>query len=306
MKNMFRMLFKHKIILATLLITALLGTSCNIPRAQSGPTQVPQLVFPTFPPTVTPEILTATAGAAEAATNVPPSTALPTVIEAPTMTPGTAPQPQTGPAATSIPGGTRISFAPGATAYVAQGTLQPGTPQNFVVRAMQGQPLIVSVESANQDATFSVVGREDGKTLLDVARNLSSWQTILTSTQDYLITIYPGADAENFTLNVIIPARITFQAGTNSANLQGSTPSGLIVSYVLRASAGQQMDINLNSPDGNAVLGVYGYQDGQPYLRSATESTTFSMKLPTTEDYIIQVAPRAGQVASYSMKVTVK
>jgi hypothetical protein len=306
MKNVFRLLFKHKIFLATMLITALLGTSCNIPRAQSGPTQVPQLVFPTFPPTVTPEILTATAGAAEAATNVPSSTALPTVIKAPTTTPGTAPQPQTGPASTSVSGGTRLVFARGSTAEVIQGAIQSGQTKNFIVGAMQGQPLIVSVDSNNHDVTFSVVGQKDRRTLLDVAQNMSSWQTILTTTQDYLITLYPGADAENFTLNIIIPARIAFQSGASSVTVQGSTPDGLIVSYVLHASAGQQMDINLNSPDGNAVLGVYGYQDGQPYLRSASESTTFSMKLPTTEDYIIQVALRAGMVANYTMKVTVK
>jgi hypothetical protein len=171
---------------------------------------------------------------------------------------------------------------------------------------MEGQPLIVSVESSSQDATLSVVGQNDGKIYLDVAKNIRSWQTLLTTSQDYLITVYPGADAENFTLNVIIPARIAFQSGASSASVQGSTPGGLIVSYVIRGTANQQMDINLNSPDGNAVLGVYGYQDGQPYLRSAAETATFNLKLPTTQDYIIQVVPRAGQVANYTMNVSVK
>jgi len=306
MKIVFYVLLKRRVFLAVLLITTLSATSCNIPRAPSRPTQIPQLVFPTFPPTITPEILTATAGAAEAATSAPATEAQPTAASAPTMTPGTSTQPRTGPAATTVPGAKRISFARGSTAEVIQGTIQPGANQNFVVIAMQGQPLIISVDSTNHDVIVSVVGQKDGKSLLDAAQKLSTWQSILATSQEYAITLYPGGSAENYTLNVIIPARIAFQPGATTASVQGSTPDGLIVSYVIRASAGQQMDINLNSRDGNAVLGVYGYQDGQPYLRSASESTTFSLKLPTTQDYIIQVAPRAGQVANYSMKVSVK
>lgn len=306
MKNIFDMLFKRKIILATLFVTALLGTSCNLPHAQNEPTPVPQLVFPTFPPTVTPEVLTATVGAPAATENIPPTVMPPTAAKAPTMTPGTSSQLPSGPAPTAVPGAVRLAFAKGSTAEVLQGAIQPGQVKYYVVGAMQGQPLIVSVDSNNHDVTYSIIGRKDNITLVNAAQKISTWQTILATTQDYLITLYPGGSGENYTLNVVIPARITFQSGATSASVQGSTPDGLIVSYVLRALAGQQMDIKLNSPDGNSVLAVYGYQDGQPYLRSVVEQTTFSMKLPTTEDYIIQVAPRAGQVANYSMTVTVK
>jgi hypothetical protein len=36
------------------------------------------------------------------------------------------------------------------------------------------------------------------------------------------------------------------------------------------------------------------------------ESTIFRMKLPATQDYIVQVVPRAGQVVSYTMNVMIK
>lgn len=304
---MFRILLKHKIVLTTFLIMALLITSCNLPKAPNEPTPVPQLVFPTFPPTITPEILTATPGAPEAPTGAAPtSEVVQPTAGVPTTAPRATTQPQSGPAPTAVPGAVRLAFAKGSTAEVIQGTLQPGQVKNYIIGAMQGQPFIVSVDAPNHDVTFSVVGRKDNNTLVNAAQKISTWQTILATTQDYLITLYSGASGENYTLNIIIPARIAFPSGATSATVQGSTPDGLIVSYVLRALAGQQMDITLNSPDGNAVLGIYGYQDGQPYLRSASEQTTFSLKLPSTQDYIIQVAPRAGQVASYSMKVTVK
>jgi hypothetical protein len=66
------------------------------------------------------------------------------------------------------------------------------------------------------------------------------------------------------------------------------------------------MDINLGVTSGTAVLSVYGYQDGQPYLRSVVEATTFSLKLPATQDYIIQIVPKAGMVATYSINIAIK
>jgi hypothetical protein len=225
---------------------------------------------------------------------VPPtSMALP-----PTVTPLPAPS--------SLPGGARISFATGATAAIVQGQVQPGQPQNFLVGAAGGQPLIVSVDSINQDVTFSVTGRKDGIILLSASQKSTSWQTMLTTTQDYLIQVYAGNVAENFSLNIIIPARISFEPGAISAQRSGSTPGGLIVSYVLRANVGQQMKLQLNAPGGNAVLGVYGYQDGQPYLRSVVEATTFDMTLPASQDYIIQVIPRGGEVANYTLNIRIQ
>jgi hypothetical protein len=47
------------------------------------------------------------------------------------------------------------------------------------------------------------------------------------------------------------------------------------------------------------VLSFYGCQDGQPYLRYVVEQNTFSMVLPATEDYIIQVVPRGGEPHSH-------
>lgn len=235
----------------------------------------------------------------------------PTVAVTPTVVPQTAvPSTSVPPTAvlapTTIPGAVRINFATGATAGTVEGELQPGKVQKFLVGALANQPLIVSTGSYNNDVTFSVSGLKDGKTLLAASQKLTSWQTMLTVTQDYLIQVYAGASTENFTLNVITPARINFEPGTVSVTETGTTSGGLVVSYILRANVNQQMDITLDAPNKDVLLSVYGYQDGQPYLRSAAGSQTFNRKLPATQDYVIQVVPNAGQVVSYTLNITIK
>jgi|GEM_PF-715647 len=220
---------------------------------------------------------------------------LPTLTSAPTLTSTSAP----------AASGLRLRFATGATASITEGQIQAGQAQNFVVGANARQPMIIMVDSPNQDVTFSVTGQKDGIVLLPASQKATSWQAMLTTSQDYLIRLYGSASSANFTMNVVIPARIDFEPGAISAQRSGSTPDGLIVSYVLRAKAGQKMKLQLDTPDGSTVLGLYGYQDGQPYLRSTVEVTSFELTLPATQDYIIQVIPRGGEVADYELDVQI-
>jgi len=129
---------------------------------------------------------------------------------------------------------------------------------------------------------------------------------LLPSTQDYFFKVGAGASAEDYTLSVTIASRIQFASGATSATVTGSTVNGYNVTYVLYASGGQTMNIALTVPAGTAALTIWGFSDGQPYQRSVTGSTTFNMVLPSTQDYIIEVVPMAGQVVNYSMKVEVK
>ena len=222
------------------------------------------------------------------ATPVPPTATLP------------APTPNIPAPAAAV----RLNFAIGSTFLLAQGTLQPGQSQDYVLDAMQGQPMIAMVDSVNHDVTFGI-GGQDGTLLLAGAQALNSWQGLLPSTQDYFITIHAGASAENYTMSVTIAARIQFAAGATSSTKNGSTVGGYNVTYVLRASAGQTMNLNLTVPSGTAALTVWGFTDGQPYLRAELGQTTFSMVLPSTQDYIVAVSPQGGTVVNYSMTVQV-
>ena len=278
--------------LISLAACLLLLTACAGPPTLAIPT-----LAQTDTPVPTPVMVTATL--------VPTTPAPPTAVP-PTAVP---PTPTFPPTSTQVPvtsAAVRIKFAAGATSGSVEGELQPGQTQDFLVGASAQQPLLVSTGSLNNDVTFSIKGQTDGKTLSDVSQKLTSWQTMLTVTQDYLIHVSAGASTEKFTLNVITPARITFAPGAVSAKETGTTPGGLIVSYILRASANQTMDITLDASNLSALLSVYGFQDGQPYLRSVVGSQKFNMKLPATQDYVIQVVPNAGQVASYTLNITVK
>lgn len=287
-------------LLVLFLAAALALSSCNLPGNLS-PTPIPELPFPTAEATSAPILLTPTEMTLPPTANAP--TASPPTAEPPTAVPPTSAPPEP----TAIPGAIRINFATGATAGVIEKEIQPGQVLNYLVGASAGQPLMISVNTPNHDVIFSVKGLKDGISLLDASMNLYSWQTMLAVTQDYLIQLKSlGTSTENFSLNVITPARINFEPNAISAIRQGSTPGGWNVSYVLRASANQTMDLTLDAPAGNAVLSMYGYQDGQPYLRYVVEQTSFSMVLPATQDYIIQVVPRAGENANYKLTVTVR
>jgi hypothetical protein len=304
-----------------ILSVAVLAISGCTMKASQNPTETPSLSFPTFEPTYTP-VDNSASGIVLLTPSSTPDSSIPTIPVQPTQTaaatntlaptasalPPTPVPPTPLPLPTPIPGPVpvRINFATGATAGVISGVVNAGNVQNFIVGASMAQPLIVSVDSPNHDITFSVTGLKDGVTLLGAAQKLNSWQTMLTVTQDYLIRVIGGANNEKFTLNVITPARIIFEAGLISANRHGTTPGGWNVSYILRANANQKMDINLATTNGVAVLSVYGYQDGTPYLRSVVESKTFSLILPSTQDYVVQIVPKAGQVVTYSINIAIK
>lgn len=283
---------KTSVLLLSLLVTALALTAC------SGGATLSQAQA-------------ATAAAATVEAMFPTATAAPLIITAtpaPTeMTVATATQLPAAPTATaaSANAAVRINFASGATFGIAQGNLQPGASQTFVLNGSKGQPFIISVNALNNDLYFSVTGK-NGTVLLPAASRLSSWETELPTSQDYLVQVFAGTTDENFTLSVEMPSRISFASGAVSATVKGATVSGYQVSYVLNARKDQTMTVTLNAPANSAALTVYGYTDGQPYQRSVTGSTTFSMKLPSTQDYIVQVVPNASAVVQYSLTVVVK
>ncbi len=253
---------------------------------------------PAIPTTSANAVATVVAATMQAISALATPTSQPPTAPPPTATATVAALPPT----PVLPSATRINFLADATTGVVTAPIAPGQSQYYVLNAMQGQPMIAMVDSPNHDVTMSIK-TAGGTSLLNGGQNLNM---LLPVTEDYYFTIFGGASTENFTLNVQIPARIKFAVGKTSAILTGKTSGGYVVSYVLFASQNQKMNLNLNGVAGNAALAVYGFSDGQPYLRYVTESTSFSMKLPSTQDYIIQVFPKAGQVVNYTLVVNVQ
>jgi hypothetical protein len=128
----------------------------------------------------------------------------------------------------------------------------------------------------------------------------------LPASQDYFIQVIGGASEQDYSLWVSIPNRIQFAPGTTSATVSGKTVEGYIASYVVAAQGGQTMDIQLMPEPTLAALTVWGFSDGQPYMRAQMGSTTFNMRLPSTQDYIIDVVPQAGQEVNFTLKVEIQ
>ncbi len=242
-------------------------------------------------------------------------TAFPSPLPSPTIAPPTAlpsatsqPPAQALPTAqpsVNLPPATRIGFAAGATESVTTGTIQPGQTLTFVVKALQSQPMIAMVDAPDHDLKLSIFGA-NGTVLLPASQNTSNWQGLLPATQDYYFQVTGGASAENFTLNVIIAARIQFGAGQIQTTLQGKTVNGYAVSYVAHAQAGQVMNVTINTDPNAAAITVWGFSDGQPYARAQNGVTNFSMTLPSTQDYIIEAVPQGGQVVNYTLTVKIQ
>jgi len=247
------------------------------------------------------EVATVVAATMHAIPPLASPTAAPPTSVPPTLTPVLPPSPPT----QILPAATRINFLTGATTGQVSAPIQPGQSQFYVLKALQGQPMIAMVFSLNNDVTLSI-RTQGGTWLLNPSAKQATWQSTLPQTEDYYIGIYGGATTENFTLSVEIPARIKFAVGKDSATVSGKTVAGYNVAYAVFANQGQKMTVDLNGTGGNGALTIYGFSDGQPYLRSVTEQTSFSMTLPSSQDYIIEVVPRGGMVVNYTLVVKIK
>ena len=235
-------------------------------------------------------------------TQTPPPTA---TLELPTATlvpPTDTPLPTATPI---LPDATRINFAPGATYGIITGTIGTGETKNFVLKALAGQPMLISVNPPNSNITLSIIA-ENGTELLTAQENRSGWQGTLPATQNYYFQLSGAQSSGDFTLWVSIPSRIEFDPGATSATVKGVTVDGYNATYVLAAQGGQTMDILLTPSPDAAALTVWGFSDGQPYMRSVMGSTTFHMQLPSTQDYIVDVVPFGGQEVSFTLEVEIK
>jgi hypothetical protein len=209
------------------------------------------------------------------------------------------------PSAPSISNATRISFVPGTTYSLTQSSIPASQTLTYFLRALEGQPMIVTLDTPDQSARLSVFGA-NGIVLLPQSDQATSWQGILPVTQDYYFRITGGGTTQSFTLNVNIPARIEFSSGQSQTTLRGQTVGGYAVMYVAYAFGGQQMEVTINTAPEVAALTIWGFSDGQPYARAQNGVTEFSMTLPSTQDYIIQVVPQGGNVVDYEVTVRIQ
>lgn len=191
----------------------------------------------------------------------------------------------------------RIQFPSGATGVTLDGYLGSGQSAHYVLWARAGQTMTVQSWS-DQQLVFVTVRRADGRRLGSTGGG-NSWQGTLPASGDYYVTIGTSAmgAGTNYTLRIDVndqgsPAppdqaeRIQFAPGSTSAAVTGRLSGGTSKQYILRALAGQVMDIQ------SWGTGVYRYtlqtSDGR-LLGEASGGTSLYRTLPSTQDYLITV-----------------
>lgn len=103
----------------------------------------------------------------------------------------------------------------------------------------------------------------------------------------------------------VTPQRIVSKPGAKSATFQRQIAFNEIDSYVLRALAGQMMDVKVDSPHDNVLLSIKGEEDGAVLASINTELTNWSGEIPTTQDYTIR-AVSVGNDTEYDLGITIK
>jgi hypothetical protein len=98
------------------------------------------------------------------------------------------------------------------------------------------------------------------------------------------------------------PVRIQFLRGATSDTIEGTLVSRGIDRYVLRALANQMMRAKVTA-SGSVVLTIQG-ADGAILLGRSSGETSWSGRLPKTQDYVLAVST-SGPATRYTLAVTV-
>lgn len=212
----------------------------------------------------------------------------------------------------------RISFARGSISATVNGSVAPGQPSQYVLRALAGQTMTIQTNSTGP-FWLSVAGA-NGASLGYTGEN-QALKVVLPSTQDYYIYLQtgPGAGQAWYTMQVTVvssgPApeptrapqpqtqRITFARGAVSATVYAAVSPGWPANFVLKALAGQDMTVQFYG--GGPYQATLSGADGS-YLGSANAGGSISARLPRTQDYFIAVqAPLGAASSTFTLVVTV-
>jgi hypothetical protein len=98
----------------------------------------------------------------------------------------------------------RIEFAPGATGATMLGGLAANGIDEYVLYAMEGQTMTVTITSPGDHVYLSIVGMSNGIPLVRAASDATSWTGVLPASQDYSIKAVSGVAVPSYQLEVFI------------------------------------------------------------------------------------------------------
>ncbi|MCB8948397.1 MAG: hypothetical protein H6653_10325 [Ardenticatenaceae bacterium] len=205
----------------------------------------------------------------------------------------------------------RIQFGPGETAALLEGDLPAQGSDVYVLSAQAGQNMIVMLTVPDEAARVAV--QDSAGNYLNGQMASTLWQGTLPESGDYVIRVIGSetaasagsGQAVSYSLQVIIPQRITFAPGTTSATIEGDVAAYEADDYILAAQEGQTMRVSITSPGANVLLTIVG-ADGIPLTNgNMSGATTWQGELPATQDYTIR-AIGTLEPNSYTLTVTIE
>jgi hypothetical protein len=214
----------------------------------------------------------------------------------------------------------RVQFQPNTTSWYTPGDLAPHASIFFVLSAMQGQQmnvnLITEPDSSATPFASLIISGADGT--LYTPDHTTSWSSVLPVTQDYYIEIRSISGQNiNYQVSVEIPAAagssprsaidkpIRFAVGPLDLELNGTVISGERDRYRLSMLAGETLDVQITSLEGNAVFSILGPdQIALPGTEEGRDTIQWTVPIPADGEYSILVGPTRGN-ATYTLKVGV-
>jgi hypothetical protein len=198
----------------------------------------------------------------------------------------------------------RIRFASGATSATRPGKLNAFQGLDYIARAAKGQILVVdATPPADAAGVQLIIYGVDGTVLRSGMGEGSSFRGELPLSEDYIISVRAGEQATEFTLQVIVPQRISFPSGSFSGRVYTYLLKDHTQYYVLRAMQAQTMTVEI-TPANHLQLAIYG-MDGVVLKNASDGGASFSGQLPSTQEYFL-VVTNSGNPVNYRLRVTIQ
>ena len=198
---------------------------------------------------------------------------------------------------------TRVLFEPGGTQAWYDGSVGNWQADDYVVSAMAGQILQVTLSPPGGEVYFRIF-KEDGTDMMQYLEYRTSYWIQLSETQDYTIRVISEGDPQAYSINISVPAMVEFADGETSKTINGHVGENNTVAYMLYANSGQTLHVTVAAPGVQVALSVLGLNDGQPYLRYVAETTNWTFILPMTQYYKISVVT-IGPATDFTLVIEV-
>ena len=267
-----------------------LNATVSLPAATSvSPTNAPTAA-PTQIPANTPESPTATS-------------------QPPTETPLTPTDTAAAPTATKTTSVTQVTpidvkVEAGTTNINENGRFDKYTRITYALKIIGGQYLAVNLHSGTEKVALEIAD-PGGNLLVQADQQVKSWQGDLNASGKYLINVISQDEPSKYNLNIVLPTRINYGVDTSLA-ISGQVQPGGYSNYIMKADKDKTMTIQLSSSSKDVFVELYGISSGQYYVNSKARTTSFTFKVPSTQDYMINLFSTNSSLENYNMTITMK